>query len=133
MTQRNDPLQSGALGVRRVGPLTSPHADRLARGRGSEAPDEAGVPMDFPSRPDVRYRLVSLSAYLVVALCLAAALLLVLRIAGVIGWSWWRVLAPVWVPAGALLATLVLIIFAGALADIGASRRLPKDRRLSGR
>lgn len=33
---------------------------------------------------------------------------IVLKLCGVIGWSWWWVLAPFWIPAG--FAALVLLV-----------------------
>lgn len=36
-------------------------------------------------------------------------LFIALKLIGVIGWSWWWVLAPFWVPVGILFVLLVVI------------------------
>jgi hypothetical protein len=36
----------------------------------------------------------------------------VLKLCGVIAWSWWWVISPVWIPAGLLIAVFVLIALA---------------------
>jgi hypothetical protein len=35
---------------------------------------------------------------------------LVLKLCGVIGWSWWWVTAPLWIPLAILLAIVVIVI-----------------------
>lgn len=55
-----------------------------------------------------------------------AALFLVfltLKLAGIIGWSWWWVFAPFWVPLALLLVTVVILFF----VTLGA--KLWKDGR----
>jgi hypothetical protein len=40
----------------------------------------------------------------------------VLRLCSVITWSWWWVLAPIWLPAAAMMLTLLIVtIIAAAL------------------
>ena len=39
---------------------------------------------------------------------------LVLKLCGVIGWSWWWVTAPLWLPIALLLAVVVLVIIVKA-------------------
>jgi hypothetical protein len=36
-----------------------------------------------------------------------------LKVAGVIGWSWWIVTCPLWGPIAALIALVLLILLAG--------------------
>ena len=48
--------------------------------------------------------------------CVSLALI-VLRLAGVVSWPWWQVLAPLWI-SGALTAAVLLVL----LALIAASR-----------
>ena len=43
---------------------------------------------------------------------------LVLKLTGTVGWSWWWITAPLWIPMGVVVASLlflalVVIIFAG--------------------
>ena len=35
---------------------------------------------------------------------------LVLKLTGVIGWSWWWVTAPLWIPLALILAIVVIVI-----------------------
>jgi len=51
--------------------------------------------------------------------------LIVLKLTGVIGWSWWWVLVPLWITGIVLLAFLCLVV-AGASWN-RRSRRLPGD------
>lgn len=37
---------------------------------------------------------------------------IVLKITGVIGWSWWLVLLPLWGPAALVLAILIIVLAA---------------------
>lgn len=53
---------------------------------------------------------------------------IVLRLCGVIAWSWWWVLAPLWIPVALLLGILV-VVFGVLLIAIGCSRR---ERRWRG-
>jgi len=46
-------------------------------------------------------------------------LLIILKLAGGIGWSWWWVLVPLWIPVAALLAFLAA--FAVMAAGIAAA------------
>jgi hypothetical protein len=50
---------------------------------------------------------------------LAAASLPTLKLTSCIAWPWWLVLAPVWMPAGLVLATVIVVgpIAASALKD----------------
>lgn len=40
---------------------------------------------------------------------LLAIAFIVLKLCGVIGWSWWWVLAPLWIPAAVAIAAVVLV------------------------
>lgn len=40
---------------------------------------------------------------------------IVLRLVGVIGWSWWWVLAPVWMPAALILGIVAAFLIACGL------------------
>lgn len=42
--------------------------------------------------------------------------LLVLKLSGTVSWSWWWVLAPLWIPVGAVL---LLLTFIGAVILLG--------------
>lgn len=35
---------------------------------------------------------------------------MVLKLTGVIDWSWWWILSPIWIPAAAVLALIVVVI-----------------------
>lgn len=37
-------------------------------------------------------------------------LFIALKLTGVIGWSWWWVLAPIWIPAAVVLAFIAVIL-----------------------
>lgn len=41
---------------------------------------------------------------------LLAVLFIALKLTGVIGWSWWWILAPIWIPAIIIMAAVVLIV-----------------------
>lgn len=47
---------------------------------------------------------------------------MILKLVGVINWSWWWVLAPLWIPIGIVIAVLVVIfaiaLVAGLIATI---------------
>lgn len=57
---------------------------------------------------------------------------IILKLCGVIDWSWWAVTAPIWVPLGlALVIVLICIILAGGITFVGnlagAIRNLGKE------
>lgn len=41
---------------------------------------------------------------------------IVLKLTGVIAWSWWWVLAPIWIPAAIALAIIVVALLALVIA-----------------
>ena len=43
---------------------------------------------------------------------LLALLFITLKLTGVIAWSWWWVLAPLWIPGGIALAILIIVVVA---------------------
>lgn len=42
----------------------------------------------------------------------------VLKLTGVIGWSWWWVTAPFWVDAALVLAILAILVIAAGVAGL---------------
>lgn len=44
---------------------------------------------------------------------------IVLKLCGIIDWSWWWVLAPIWIPAAVMVAVLLV-----GLIFLGAARRV---------
>lgn len=56
----------------------------------------------------------------------AAVVLLVLKITGVIKASWWIILAPIWLP---LLVVGVFIVWSVITGNLKESRRLKKEER----
>ena len=50
---------------------------------------------------------------------LLAILFIALKLTGYIDWSWWWVLSPIWIPAVAVIAVLLVI---GAIAYITRDR-----------
>ena len=47
---------------------------------------------------------------------------IVLKLTGVIAWSWWWVLAPLWIPA-AIVIILVMLIVAVAVTAAGEAKK----------
>jgi hypothetical protein len=45
--------------------------------------------------------------------------LLVLKLAGVIGWSWWLVLLPLWLPAAIVLPFAAVMLMSAGTAGQG--------------
>ena len=58
---------------------------------------------------------------------LLAVAFIVLKLCGVINWSWWWVLAPVWGPLALLLLILVFVGFCFLMAELTGQTR--KRRR----
>jgi hypothetical protein len=61
---------------------------------------------------------------------LLAILFIALKLTGVIGWSWWWVLAPLW--GGFALAAVIALVglaLMGVAALVGLALRKPKRRR----
>ena len=46
---------------------------------------------------------------------LLAILFIALKLCGVIGWSWWWVLSPLWLPTAIVLAIIAIIFLCAAL------------------
>ena len=42
-----------------------------------------------------------------------AVIFTTLKLTGIIGWSWWWVLCPVWVPGGIFLLAILLALWMG--------------------
>jgi hypothetical protein len=51
-------------------------------------------------------------------LALVSPTLIALRLAGVVSWPWWQVLAPLWV-SGAVTATVLLVMLALVVWSVG--------------
>lgn len=49
-----------------------------------------------------------------------ALIFITLKLCKVIAWSWWWVLAPLWVPVGIALAVAGVLAFAGAVMMLAA-------------
>jgi hypothetical protein len=47
---------------------------------------------------------------------LLAVAFIVLKLTGVIAWSWWWVLAPLWIPAAIVLLVLAVILVVAAVS-----------------
>ena len=77
-------------------------------------------PIPVPSQPPRHH---SLFPYELLAAMLAGTgLLLGLKLAGTITWSWWAVFAPLWAPAAVaafVIAIVLVIVIGGDLADRG--------------
>lgn len=52
-----------------------------------------------------------------------AILFIGLKLGGVINWSWWWVLAPLWIPTAVVLVLLAVILAVWAVARAGRVRR----------
>lgn len=52
-----------------------------------------------------------------------AVVFIVLKLVGVIGWSWWWVLAPLWIPVALLLVFLLLLGIAKLIFGRESKRR----------
>lgn len=51
--------------------------------------------------------------------CLAL-LFIALKLTGHIAWSWWWVLSPLWIPVGAIVSFMLLLLIASALACLAS-------------
>ena len=47
---------------------------------------------------------------------------LVLKLTGVIAWSWWWVTAPLWIPVALVIAIIVVVAVIGGIVALIASR-----------
>lgn len=48
---------------------------------------------------------------------LLAVLFIGLKLTGYIGWSWWWVLSPIWLPPIAIIIVALMIVTVAAIAD----------------
>lgn len=48
---------------------------------------------------------------------LLALVFIILKLCGVIAWSWWWVLAPLWVPVALVLLIVGIVFIAGLIVD----------------
>jgi len=51
----------------------------------------------------------------------------VLKLTGVVSWSWWWVLSPLWAPTALLIVALVLLALVAIAISLLVRNRLPKD------
>jgi len=58
---------------------------------------------------------------------LLALIFITLKLTGVIGWSWWWVLSPLWIPAS--IATLIFIVAVIGAASVAVDNQKRKIRR----
>lgn len=56
---------------------------------------------------------------------------IVLKLCGVIAWSWWWVLAPIWISAGLILVTTVIAVLVWWIKEIRKDRRRAKFRKVA--
>lgn len=47
-----------------------------------------------------------------------AIVLIVLKLCGVISWSWWWVTAPLWIPAAIALVVIIFCIIAAVIQEV---------------
>lgn len=52
----------------------------------------------------------------------------VLKLVGVINWSWWWVLAPLWISAIAIIILLIVVLVAAFLIDYRWNKGRRRDR-----
>lgn len=57
---------------------------------------------------------------------LLAIAFIVLKLCGVIGWSWWWVLSPLWIPLA--LIVVVVLAFAGAALGVEVVKDIARKR-----
>lgn len=48
---------------------------------------------------------------------------IVLKLCGVIAWSWWWVLAPLWIPVALTLLVVAIIFIVGLASELRKSKR----------
>ena len=54
-----------------------------------------------------------------IGFCDALALIfIVLKLTGVINWSWWWVLAPIWIPIALILGFIILLLIVCGIAAL---------------
>ena len=63
----------------------------------------------------------------VVVLSLLALIFIILKLTGSIGWSWWWVLSPLWIPAS--IALLIFIIAVIGATSVVVDQQKRKNRR----
>lgn len=50
-------------------------------------------------------------------------LFLVLKLAGLVTWSWWFVLAPLWVPLSIVIVLSTIVLMLGGKIEVGKGRK----------
>ena len=54
---------------------------------------------------------------------LLTLIFIVLKLCGVIAWSWWWVLSPLWIPVAIALVVVLLVFLGGIIADAIENRK----------
>ena len=54
---------------------------------------------------------------------LLGVVFITLKLLGIINWSWWWVLAPIWIPSAIVIAIVIIIFVCIAMADVIDSKR----------
>jgi nitrate/nitrite transporter NarK len=71
---------------------------------------------------------MKMTAEMVVEALLATLALIVLRLLGVIDWTWWAILIPIWLPA-TVLAFIVFVIVVHDVMSTPEERMKARERR----
>ena len=56
---------------------------------------------------------------------------IVLKLCNVITWSWWWVLSPIWISAGLVIGTIIVMLLVYLIADIVEARQAKKIRKFN--
>lgn len=48
---------------------------------------------------------------------------IILKLCGVIAWSWWWVLSPIWIGAAIILVVIALVLISSSIAEISRPKR----------
>jgi hypothetical protein len=92
-----------------------------------------GAPKDHPERERFHMKQNAIPTNGGIGVCSALGIaFVVLKLCGVIGWDWWWVLAPFWIPPAAL-ALVLAAIFTGKVWSASATRSLARRTGSDGR
>jgi len=56
---------------------------------------------------------------------LLALIFITLKLTGVIGWSWWWVISPLWIPASIAMLIFAVMLIGVVVVAIGKTNRIP--------
>lgn len=59
---------------------------------------------------------------------LLALIFITLKLTGVIGWSWWWVLSPLWIPTSIILLIFVVMLVGVVVVAIGKASKFPSAK-----